>query len=73
MQLEALNRIGRKIFGSKNDRELKRLQPLVKLIGDFEPTLEAESDDQLQMFAPGGGQAYQYGGKIHRIKYVIGV
>jgi preprotein translocase subunit SecA len=48
MQLEALNRIGRKIFGSKNDRELKRLQPLVKLIGDFEPTLEAESDDQLR-------------------------
>jgi len=48
MQLDALNRIGRKIFGSKNDRELKRLQPLVKLIGDFEPALEAESDDQLR-------------------------
>src|SRR5208337_4605024 len=48
MQLEALNRIGRKIFGSKNDRELKRLQPLVKLIGDFEPALEAESDDNLR-------------------------
>ena len=48
MQLDALNRIGRKIFGSKNDRELKRLQPLVKLIGDFEPALEAESDDNLR-------------------------
>ncbi len=48
MQLEAFNRIGRKIFGSKNDREIKRLQPLVKMIGDFEPALEAESDDQLR-------------------------
>jgi len=25
------------------------------------------------VFAPGGGQAYQYGGRMHRIKYVIGV
>ncbi|MGO9059755.1 MAG: preprotein translocase subunit SecA [Candidatus Binataceae bacterium] len=43
-----LSRIGRKIFGSKNDRELKRLQPLVSVIGEFEPTLMAESDDQLR-------------------------
>ena len=48
MQLETLNRIGRKIFGSKNDRELKRLLPLVGIIGEFEPTLQAESDDQLR-------------------------
>ena len=48
MELNSLNRLGRKIFGSKNDREIKRLRPLVKLIGDFEPTLEAESDDQLR-------------------------
>ena len=48
MELNTLNRLGRKIFGSKNDREIKRLRPLVKLIGDFEPTLEAESDDQLR-------------------------
>jgi len=48
MELNTLNRLGRKIFGSKNDREIKRLRPLVKVIGDFEPTLEAESDDQLR-------------------------
>ncbi|HEV3112162.1 MAG TPA: preprotein translocase subunit SecA [Candidatus Binataceae bacterium] len=48
MELNTLNRLGRKIFGSKNDREIKRLRPLVKLVGDFEPTLEAESDDQLR-------------------------
>ncbi len=48
MELNTLNRLGRKIFGSKNDREIKRLGPLVKVIGDLEPTLEAESDDQLR-------------------------
>ncbi len=48
MELETLNRIGRKIFGSKNDREIKRLLPLVGIIGEFEPTLQAESDDQLR-------------------------
>src|SRR5271155_2504400 len=48
MQLETLNRIGRKIFGSKNDREIKRVQPLVGVIGEFEPTLQAETDDQLR-------------------------
>ena len=48
MELTTLNRLGRKIFGSKNDRELKRLRPLIQLVGDFEPVLEAESDDQLR-------------------------
>jgi preprotein translocase subunit SecA len=48
MQLETFSRIGRKIFGSKNDREIKRLQPLVGVISEFEPTLQAESDDQLR-------------------------
>ena len=43
-----LSHIGRKIFGSKNDREIKRLLPLVSVIGDLEPTLVAESDDQLR-------------------------
>ena len=48
MELETFSRLGRKIFGSKNDRELKRMRPAVNMIGEFEPTLEAESDDQLR-------------------------
>jgi len=34
-----LGSVLRKVFGSKNDRELKRLQPLVEHINRFEPTL----------------------------------
>ena len=37
-----------KIFGSKNERELKRLQPLVKAINDQEPALMKLTDAQLQ-------------------------
>lgn len=36
-----------KILGTSNERELKRLQPLVDEINAFEPTIQALSDDQL--------------------------
>src|SRR5688572_29588167 len=36
-----------KIFGSKNQRELNRLQPLVDRINGLEPTMQAKSDGQL--------------------------
>ena len=38
----------KKIFGSKNDRELKRLAPLVDRITTLEPEYRALSDAQLQ-------------------------
>src|ERR1700722_16050566 len=37
-----------KIFGSKNDREVKKLWPKVAEINAFEPKLQALSDDQLK-------------------------
>ncbi len=37
-----------KIFGSKNQRELKRMQPLVVRIGELEKGLEAKTDAQLR-------------------------
>ncbi|TLM68864.1 MAG: preprotein translocase subunit SecA [Deltaproteobacteria bacterium] len=37
----------KKIVGSKNDRELKRLQPLVEKINALEPQMQALSDPQL--------------------------
>ncbi|KAB2889728.1 MAG: preprotein translocase subunit SecA, partial [Kofleriaceae bacterium] len=37
-----------KIFGSKNQRELKKMQPLVGRIGELEKGLEAKSDAQLR-------------------------
>ncbi|MBV5336541.1 MAG: preprotein translocase subunit SecA, partial [Deltaproteobacteria bacterium] len=38
----------RKVIGSKNERELKRLWPLVAKINALEPQIQALSDDQLQ-------------------------
>ena len=37
-----------KVFGSKNERELKRLHPLVERINALEPEMQAMSDDQLK-------------------------
>ena len=38
----------KKIFGSKNERELNRLKPLVAAINEQEPALMKLSDGQLQ-------------------------
>jgi preprotein translocase subunit SecA len=37
-----------KIFGNKNQRELKKLQPIVARIAELEPTYKAKSDDELK-------------------------
>ena len=41
-----------KIFGNKNQRELKKLHPLVQKIGELGATMEAKSDAELQAFTP---------------------
>ena len=38
----------RKIFGTKNDRELKKLQPLITRINEFETQFQSLTDDQLR-------------------------
>ena len=43
-----LARWAQKIFGSKNERELKRMRPLVEEIGQFEDELQALSMDELR-------------------------
>jgi preprotein translocase subunit SecA len=37
-----------KVFGSKNERELKQLQPLVDCINELEPEIQALNDEQLK-------------------------
>ncbi len=37
-----------KVFGTQNERDLKRLRPIVNEVGAFEPTLKALSDEQLR-------------------------
>ena len=43
-----LTNILKKLFGSKNDRELKRMGKVVKQINELEPSFEALSDDELK-------------------------
>src|SRR5687767_4418424 len=38
----------KKIFGTKNDRELKKLMPLVGRINEIEPSMKKLSDDELR-------------------------
>jgi len=40
--------IASKLFGSSNDREIKKLQPNVEAINALEPEMEALSDDELK-------------------------
>ena len=44
----SLNFLASKIFGSKNERELKRLRPYVDEINELESRMEQESADQLR-------------------------
>ena len=41
-----------KVFGSKNERDLKRLQPQVERINALETEVQAMSDDQLKAQTP---------------------
>src|SRR5690349_18679830 len=36
-----------KIFGTRNEREIKKIRPMVAAINDFEPHLQALSDEEL--------------------------
>src|SRR6202050_820568 len=44
----AISLVARKIFGSKNEREIKRLRPDVDEINRLEPEISALSDDELR-------------------------
>ncbi|HVC44673.1 MAG TPA: preprotein translocase subunit SecA [Candidatus Binataceae bacterium] len=44
----SLTQVAHKIFGSKNDRELKRMRPIVDEINRIESTIGAQSDEELR-------------------------
>ena len=44
----SLTQISRKIFGSRNERELKRMRPAVERINELETEYQALSDDELR-------------------------
>ena len=38
----------KKVFGSSNDRALKKIQPLVERVNGLEPKMKGSSDDELR-------------------------
>jgi preprotein translocase subunit SecA len=56
-----------KIVGSKNDRELKRLQPMVDAINAREPEMEARSDAELAAMTPAFRQRLAEGESLDEI------
>jgi len=47
-----ITNILKKIIGTKNERELKRIQPLVEKTNSFEEEYKALSDEQLRAKTP---------------------
>jgi len=45
--MSAVSELARKIFGSKNERTLRQLQPIVQQINDLEPKFQNMSDQEL--------------------------
>ncbi len=43
-----INKLFAKVFGTENEREIKRMQPIVAQIGAMEPAMQALSDEQLR-------------------------
>ena len=43
-----INKVLTAIFGSKHERDVKRMLPIVQQINDFEPTISKLSDGQLR-------------------------
>ncbi len=46
--IEQLNQLGKKIFGTQNDRELKTIYPIVGRINELETKIKALSNDDLK-------------------------
>jgi preprotein translocase subunit SecA len=38
----------KKLFGTRNDREIKKMRPLIEQIGSYEPAMKAKSDAELR-------------------------
>ncbi len=62
-----LGNIAKKIFGSKNDRTLKRMGKTVQEINGFEETLQALSDEQLQQKTSEFKQRLSEGEKLDQV------
>ena len=51
----------KKVFGSRDDREVKKIQPRVQQINDLESRISALTDEQLQARTPEFKQRFENG------------
>jgi len=63
----ALAALARKIFGSSNDRQVKKYRPIVEKINALEPEVAALSDDQLRARTDEFKAQYQNGTKLENL------
>jgi preprotein translocase subunit SecA len=59
-----LNRALTKVFGSKHERDIKRMQPLVEAINALEPEIQALSDEALKAKTPEYREQIQQGAAL---------
>ncbi|MDY6951402.1 MAG: preprotein translocase subunit SecA [Thermodesulfobacteriota bacterium] len=57
----------KKVFGSKNERELNKLRPLVEQINALEPQVQSLTDDQLQAKTPAFREQIDQGATLDEI------
>jgi preprotein translocase subunit SecA len=62
-----INEALRKIFGTKHDREMKRIRPVVDQINSLEPKMQALTDDELKAKTPEFQQRLQKGETVEQI------
>ncbi len=53
-----------KLFGTRHDREVKKMQPLVAAINDLEPEMEALSDDELAGLTARFKERFEQGARL---------
>ena len=62
-----INLILMKIFGSKNDREMKRLSLILHEINQLDPAMTAATDDELRAKTPYFSDMLQNGAELDDI------
>ena len=62
-----INEILKKIFGTKHQREMKKIQPIIDRINSLEPTIQALTDQQLQAKTPEFKARYQQGETLDQL------
>ena len=56
-----------KVFGTRSDRELKKLAPLVTRVGELEKAMQARTDEELKALTPDFKQRVENGEPLDKI------